>query len=270
MIDSDSKPKPRKSNENPSARSTAPRPTPPQRRKLYRAYAWVIALALILLRMLPPAATRMVLPIVIFSIPSVVGLLFAAGLAIVDQSQSDYSTRLHTPLRRVRHLATRLALHTISGSIAAALFVSVSGVARGVTVVIMIVAPTALGFAGVGIALAACLAKLQNTRPTTASAPTTAALAFTLIPFAIPLLAYFELVSRASVVSRVAVWFPGGGPLALLSMVLAGPVFPAGFGEAWISTLLYALAGTGLAIGLTIRLQPSRPKDHPASEAHRS
>lgn len=186
----------------------------------------MLCVSLLLVLLLPDSAARAVLPPLVYAQPAIIGLyICSAPMLGTDERPASAG-----------YLLARIGLIAILTALGAGVLVSLSGVSRSVSVVLLVALTAAGIFGGTGIAVASAAPSAKWYRVVTGAAFVVAAL---------PIAGYVGVFEHAWLL-----YTPGGGPFALLSLTLARPLEWAVFRIAWISSILYACAG--LAAGIVL------------------
>jgi len=206
---------------------------------LYTVYAIVCAVYILILRALSPDARRLVLPVLVFLDPTMLGFFFVGGMVLFELGDRTLTSLFTSPLRITEYFAAKiLSLGLLA--VLASLTVATAGAGMSYRPLLLTasVLPTAAVFTLIGLAAVS--------RFRTVNAYLLAS-ALYMLPFAVPLLDYFGVVgspllyllpsqgaldliaaSFRPAAPRAAEWAPAAGSLAVwlvLSWLWAGRWF---------------------------------------------
>ncbi len=177
------------------------------------AYGFVTLFYIGLLRLLPESWCDVLGPLVLFTDPAVMPYFFVGGLIIYERDDGALVSLWATPLRPTEYLAAKTLSLTAMG-VVTALAIALGGVGLGVHwgLLLLGVAPTAVLFSLLGVAMAARFEVLNRYLIVAG---------FFLAPLFLPLMDYF------GVWHSPLLWaIPTHGALALIRGAMTGEAVP--------------------------------------------
>lgn len=194
--------------------------------RLMAVYLAVCLFYVAVLRLVPGEFRPLVLALVLYTDPAILGFLFAAGMVLLERDQGTYAPIFVSPTRPIEYLAA-FAFVFVLLAVAAALVITLgagTSIAAALRAALWVV-PASITFTMMGLGVAAASHSINQFLGRGAPA---------LALFNLPMVAFFGLVPWAAVG-----WVPGAYPLARFAAVLLAPestvrrAAEAGLAPAW-------------------------------------